>query len=100
MKTKMKVKTKTKRVLKKKYDTATIYYGDDRVWTFKLTEWTLYLDYDWIEVVRVDGKGMEMFAVANVAQISYTMDTVKEVEGTKAEVVPIKSVDPSLKPVA
>ena len=95
-----KKKACTKRVLKKKYDVVTIFYGDDRCWTFKLVEWTLYIDYDWVEVVKSDGTAMEMFAIANIAQISYGMTPLKEVEGTKADVVQIKPDNPPLKPVA
>jgi hypothetical protein len=99
MAVKKKKKVSTKKVLKKKYDTATIWYGEDKFWTFKLSEWTLYIEYDWVEAVKNDGTDMEMFAVANVTQISYSMNTLKEVS-PKADIVSIKGNDATLKPIA
>lgn len=81
------------------YDVATIYYGNEELWTFRLSEWELYRDYDWVEVVRKDGKGMESFNVSNVARISFGMDKVKEI-GVPADVTPIRTDTTPLKPVA
>jgi hypothetical protein len=95
----IKKKVSTKRVLKSIYDTATVFYGDGEYWTFKLSEWALYIDYDWIEVVKKDKTGMEMYAVVNVSRISFSMNDVKETS-PKGEVVSITGNDPILKPVA
>lgn len=94
----MKKKTTTKRVLKKKYDAATIFYGDGEYWTFKLSEWIICIDYDWVEIVKKDGTGTEMYAVVNVSRISFSMNGIKDIS-LKAEVVSIRGDDLTLKPV-
>lgn len=93
-----KKKATTKRKLIAKYDLATIYFGDGEFWTFKLSEWTLYRDYDWVEVAKNDGTGMEMFCVPNVIRISFGMSTIKEVKS--ADVVSISQEPTLLKPIA
>lgn len=97
MATKKKTKI-TKAKLIAKYDLATIYFGDGEFWTFKLSEWTLYRDYDWVEVVKNDGTGMETFCVPNVTRISFGMSVIKEVK--EADVVSIKGESTVLKPIA
>lgn len=93
-----KKKTGTKVRLTKQYDIGTIYFGDGEWWTFKLTEWTLYRDYDCIELVKNDGTAMEVFYSPNVIRISFGMSTLKEVKD--AEVVQIKGEPTLLKPIA
>ncbi len=95
-----KTKKSTKRVLKKKYDTATIYYGDSEYWTVTLSEWTMYRDYDWVEFVKNDGTMMECFAVVNVSRIEFRRDKLKDVEPIKSDVLSLKVDTLPLKPVA
>lgn len=94
----IKKKVSTKRVLKSIYDRATVFYGDGEYWTFKLSEWALYVDYDWVEVVKKDKTGMEMYAVVNVSHISYSVNAIKEAS-PKGEVVSITGNDSTLKSV-
>ena len=95
-----KKKTVTKSKLIGVYDIVTIYYGNDEFWTFKLAEWDLYRDYDWVEVVKKDGTGMETFCVHNVIRLSFGMDKVRDLEPTKTDVLVMKPDNSPLKPVA
>ena len=98
MATKKKKNHGTKVKLTKEYDLATIYFGDGEFWTFKLAEWSLYRDYDCIEVVKNDRSGMEVFYAPNITRISFGMSTLKEVKSV--EVVSISQEPTLLKPIA
>ena len=64
--------------LKKKYDFVVVYVCDGGWFTFRLNEWSMYQDYDWLELTKLDGTEIECFFVANVARISFGKDVKKQ----------------------
>lgn len=77
--------------LSKKYDTMEIFTLDG-VYTFKLSEWLIYKDNEWIELTKKDGSAMDCFAIGNVGRVLFSRGAVKAVR-------PIIDITP-LKPVA
>jgi hypothetical protein len=74
---------------KKKYDMLAIYLGDGQVFEFKLNEWEVRRNDDWVEITKEDDSRMECFYVANIMRVSGYKSTVKIV---KTDTTPLKPV--------
>jgi hypothetical protein len=70
-------------------DRAVIVTCDDRQFIFKLDEWELFEDYDWIEVQKLDKTSMMYFYCSNIMYILFDKSNVKSIDGYKPELKPI-----------
>jgi len=76
----------------KKYDMFYVYMFDESVFEFKLNEYRVCRDEDFIEVSSLDNTVMESFSLHNVMRVKFIKSTAKLI-GTEVSV-------PALKPVA
>jgi hypothetical protein len=76
----------------KKYDMFYIYMCDESVFEFKLNEYRVCRDEDFIEVTSIDNTIMELFSLHNLMRVKFVKSTVK--------LVGVETSPPVLKPVA
>jgi sulfur relay (sulfurtransferase) DsrF/TusC family protein len=81
----------TKAVIKK-YDMFYVYMCDESVFEFKLNEYRVCRDEDFIEVTSIDNTIMELFSLHNLMRVKFVKSTVK--------LVGVETSPPVLKPVA
>lgn len=75
---------------KKRYDMFIVFTCDESMFEFKLDEWEVYKDDEWIEIGKIDNTSTEYFYVPNVIRVKFI--------SSKAKVVIIEK--PILTPVA
>jgi hypothetical protein len=80
------------KAITKKYDMFYVYLCDESVFEFKLNEYRVCRDEDFIEVTSLDNTVMELFSLHNLMRVKFVKSTAKLV-GTEVSV-------PTLKPVA
>jgi hypothetical protein len=80
------------KAITKKYDMFYVYMCDESVFEFKLSEYRVCKDDDFIEVSRLDNTVMESFTLGNIMRVKFVKSTAKLVD-TEVSV-------PVLKPVA
>lgn len=81
------------KAITKKYDMCYIYMCDESVFEFKLNEYRICRDDDFIEVASIDNTIMESFSLHNLMRVKFIKSTAKLLADTKISV-------PVLKPVA
>lgn len=80
------------KVVTKKYDMFYVYMCNESVFEFKLNEYRVCRDEDFIEVSSLDNTVMESFTLGNIMRVKFVKSTAKLI-GTEVNV-------PVLKPVA
>jgi hypothetical protein len=70
-KSKMGLHLVTDKTTKKRFDTFTIYGCDGTCYEYKLNEWNVFKDPEWIEVTKVDDTVMECFNIQNVLVVRF-----------------------------
>jgi len=76
----------------KKYDMFYVFMCDESVFEFKLSEYRVCKDDDFIEVSSLDNSVMESFSLHNLMRIEFVKSTAK--------LVGVETSPPILKPVA
>jgi len=69
-----------------------VYMCDESVFEFKLNEYRVCRDEDFIEVTSIDNTIMELFSLHNLMRVKFVKSTVK--------LVGVETSPPVLKPVA
>jgi hypothetical protein len=82
----------TTKAITKKYDMFYIYMCDESVFEFKLSEYRICKDEDFIEVSRLDRTEMNSFIINNIMRVKFIKSTAK--------LVGVETSPPVLKPVA
>ena len=81
------------KAITKKYDMFYVYMCDESVFEFKLNQYRVCKDDDFIEVSSLDNTVMESFTLNNIMRVKFVKSTAKLV-GSDIKVAP------ELKPVA
>jgi len=76
----------------KKYDMFYVHMCDESVFEFKLNEYRVCKDDDFIEVSSLDNTVMESFSLHNIMRVKFIKSTAK--------LISIETGPPILKPVA
>lgn len=74
---------------KKRYDKFIVYGCDESIFEFKLDEWEVYKDDEWIEVGRIDNTITEYFYVHNVMRVKFVSSKAKIVTTEKPTLTPV-----------
>jgi hypothetical protein len=82
----------TTKAVTKKYDMFYVYMCDESVFEFKLNEYRVCRDEDFIEVSSLDNTTMESFSLNNILRVKFVKSSTK--------LVSIEAGPPILKPVA
>lgn len=74
---------------KKQYDKFIVFTCDEGIFEFKLDEWEVYKDDEWIEVSKIDNTVTEYFYVPNVMRVKFMSSKAKIVMTEKPELKPV-----------
>lgn len=80
------------KVVTKKFDMFYVYMCDESVFEFKLNEYRVCRDEDFIEVTSLDNTMMESFTLGNIMRVKFIKSAAKLVD--------TEITTPTLKPVA
>jgi hypothetical protein len=80
----------TTKAITKKYDMFYVYLCDESVYEFKLSEYRVCKDEDFVEVSKLDNTVMESFTINNILRIRFISSKAKEI--VDVEVVTLKPV--------
>jgi len=78
-KSKLKLHLVSDKAMKQRYDMFYVHIYDGACYEYKLDEWDVYKDAEWIEITRVDGTVMECFNIPNVLMVRFKSSKSKEV---------------------